>query len=66
MVINTPSDSQASDATVISGCLIDEEVETQSVEGPQLQQPPEIDAMARKRNPQTIPTPSSHPVPNPV
>ena len=66
MVINIPSESEASDATVISGCLIDEEVETQSAEVPQLQQPPEIDTMARTRKPQTIPTPSLHPMMSPV
>ena len=51
MVINIPSESEASNATVIYGFLINEEVETQSAEGPQPQQPPEIDAMERTRNP---------------
>ena len=57
MVINIPSESEASDATFISSFLIAEEVKTQLVEGPQSQQPTEIDAMERKRKPQTIPTP---------
>ena len=66
MVINIPSESEASKATIISGFLIDEELETQSAEFPQLHQPPEIDAMERTRKPQKIPTPSSCPVSNPV
>ena len=66
MVIHIPSESEASDATVISGCPIDEEVETQSATNPQLQQPPEIITMKITRKPQTFPTPSSHHVPNPV
>ena len=66
MVIDIPSESDASDATVISRCPIDEELETQSAEFPQLHQPPEIDAMERTRKPQKIPTPSSHPLSNPV
>ena len=47
MVINIPSESEASEATVISSCAIYEEVEIQSAEGQQLQQPLEIDSMAR-------------------
>ena len=66
MVINIPSESEASNATVISIFPINEEVETKSATSPQLQQSLETDAMARTRNPQTIPTPSSRPVPNPV
>ena len=66
MVINIPSESEASDAIVISGCPIDEEVETQLADGPQLQQSPETDAMARTRKPQKIPMPGLHPVPNPI
>ena len=66
MVIDIPSDSEASKATVISGCLISEEIETQLAEGLQPQHPPEIDTMERTRKPQTIPTPSSHPMLNPV
>ena len=58
MVINIPSESEALDTTVISGCLIDEEVETQLVEGLQPQKPLEIDAMEIIRKPQIIPTPS--------
>ena len=37
MVINIPSDSEASDATVISDYLIEEELEIQSATSPQLQ-----------------------------
>ena len=40
MVIHIPSESEASDATVICGYPIDEEVETHSAEDPQLQHPP--------------------------
>ena len=66
MVINIPSESEESETTVISGCLIDEEVETQLAEAPQLQQPQEINPMAKTRKPQAIPTPGSRPVPNPI
>ena len=66
MVINIPSENEASNATIISGCLIDEEVETQLAEVPQVQQPTKIDPMARTRKPQVIPTLGSHPVSNPV
>ena len=66
MVIHIPSESEASDATVISGCLIDEEVETHSAKAPQLKKPQEIDPMAKTRKPQAIPTLGSRPVPNPI
>ena len=66
MVINIPSESEALESTIISGCLIDEEVETQSAEAPQLQPPQEMDPMAKTRKPQAIPTPGSRPVPNPI
>ena len=66
MVINIPSESEDSDATIISGCPIDEDVETQLVASPQLQQLLETDAMERTRKSQTIPTLGSCPVPNPV
>ena len=57
MVINIPNESEASDANVIFGCLIEEEVEIQSTASPPLQQSQETDAMARTRKPQTISTP---------
>ena len=66
MVINIPSEREASQATVISVFLINEEVKTQPAEGPQPQQPPEIDTMARIRKQQTILTLGSHPMLNPV
>ena len=47
MVINIPSDSEASDATIISGFPIDEEQEIQSLEVQQQQKKPEIDPMVR-------------------
>ena len=58
MVINIPSESEDLDATIIYGCPINQEVETQSAKGPQLQQSP--------RKQQTIPTPGSRPMPNPA
>ena len=66
MVINIPSESEASDATVIFGCLIEEEVEIQSTASPHLQPSPEADAMARTRQPQSNPTLGLHPMLNPV
>ena len=47
MVINIPSDSEASDATVISGFPIDEEKEIQSIVVQQMQQKLETHPMAR-------------------
>ena len=73
MVINIPSESEASEATIISGCPISEEVEIKSAEVHQLQQPPNIDSMEinwkqqrRQDSHATIPTPGLHVVPNPV
>ena len=66
MVIEIPSESELSDATIILGCPIEEE----DVESPEVQQPA-INIMARARKkplPMTslahIPTLGSHPVPN--
>ena len=45
MVINIPSDSEASDATVISGCPINEEKQIQSSVVQQPQKKPETSPM---------------------
>ena len=73
MVINIPSESEASEATIIYGCPISEEVEIQSTEVHQLKQPPDIDSMERNWKQQrrqdghaTIPTLGSHAIPNQV
>ena len=73
MVINIPSESEASKATVISSYPINEELEIYSGEVQQPQQPLEIDSMERTQKQQsrqdghaTIPTPGSHAIPNPV
>ena len=54
MVIDIPSDSEASEATAISGFPISKDVEIQSIEDQQLQQPPEINTMARTRKKQSV------------
>ena len=73
MVINIPSESEASEDTIISGFPISEEIEIKLVEVHQLQQPLDIDSMERNWKQQrrqdghsTIPTPGFHAVPNPV
>jgi len=52
IVINIPNDSEASDATIISGFHVDEEQDIQSPKVQQPQQQPDINPMARTRKKQ--------------
>ena len=74
MVIDIPSESKLSDATIISSFLIEEEIESSEIQQPEQQ--PEIEPMAWTRKklapaagpattPTNIPTPSSCPMLNP-